>query len=46
MYGDFIIPHRIAIEEAQALGIGLVELGYLRPNYVTLGRTGSMPVPI
>ena len=37
MYGDFIIPHRIAIEEAQALGIEawVFELGYLRPNYVT-----------
>ena len=40
MYGDFIIPHRIAIEEAQALGIEawVFELGYLRPNYVTLER--------
>ena len=40
MYGDFIIPHRIAIEEAHALGIEawVFELGYLRPNYVTLER--------
>ena len=40
MYGDFIIPHRIAIEEAQALGVEawVFELGYLRPNYVTLER--------
>ena len=40
MYGDFIIPHRIAIEEARDLGIEawVFELGYLRPNYVTLER--------
>ncbi|BEV36769.1 capsular biosynthesis protein [Synechococcus sp. M16CYN] len=40
MYGDFIIPHRVAIEEAQTLGIEawVFELGYLRPNYVTLER--------
>ena len=40
MYGDFIIPHRIAIEEARALGVEawVFELGYLRPNYVTLER--------
>ena len=40
MYGDFIIPHRIAIEEAQKLGIEawVFELGYLRPNYVTLEK--------
>ena len=40
MYGDFIIPHRIAIEEAQSLGIEawVFELGYLRPNYITLER--------
>lgn len=40
MYGDFIIPHRIAIEEARDLGVEawVFELGYLRPNYVTLER--------
>ena len=40
MYGDFIIPHRIAIEEARNLGVEawVFELGYLRPNYVTLER--------
>lgn len=40
MYGDFIIPHRIAIEEAQAAGVEawVFELGYIRPNYVTLER--------
>lgn len=40
MYGDFIIPHRIAIQEAKEIGIEawVFELGYLRPNYVTLER--------
>ena len=40
MYGDFIIPHRIAIEEARRAGIEawVFELGYIRPNYVTLER--------
>ena len=40
MYGDFIIPHRIAVEEARNLGVEawVFELGYLRPNYVTLER--------
>jgi capsular polysaccharide export protein len=40
MYGDFIIPHRIAIEEARAAGVEawVFELGYVRPNYVTLER--------
>ena len=40
MYGDFIIPHRIAIEEAQRAGIEawVFELGYIRPNYVSLER--------
>lgn len=40
MYGDFIIPHRIAIEEAQQAGIEawVFELGYIRPNFVTLER--------
>ena len=40
MYGDFIIPHRIAIEEAHELGVEawVFELGYIRPNYVTLER--------
>ena len=40
MYGDFIIPHRIAIEEARNFGVEawVFELGYLRPNYVTLER--------
>jgi len=40
MYGDFIIPHRIAIEEANCVGVEawVFELGYVRPNYVTLER--------
>jgi len=40
MYGDFIIPHRIAIEEANRVGVEawVFELGYVRPNYVTLER--------
>jgi capsular polysaccharide export protein len=40
MYGDFIIPHRIAIEEAQRAGVEawVFELGYIRPNFVTLER--------
>lgn len=40
MYGDFIIPHRIAIEEAKRAGVEawVFELGYIRPNYVTLER--------
>ncbi len=40
MYGDFIIPHRIAIEVAKRAGIDafVFELGYLRPNYVSLER--------
>lgn len=40
MYGDFIIPHRIAIEEANRAGIEawVFELGYIRPNYITLER--------
>jgi len=43
MYGDFIIPHKIAIEVGEELreqGIAvetwIFELGYLRPNYITL----------
>ena len=43
MYGDFIIPHEIAIEVGEELreqGIAvetwIFELGYLRPNFVTL----------
>ncbi|MEB3352455.1 MAG: 1-acyl-sn-glycerol-3-phosphate acyltransferase [Cyanobacteriota bacterium] len=38
MYGDFIDPHRLAIEEARRAGIDaqVFELGYLRPNFVTL----------
>jgi capsular polysaccharide export protein len=40
MYGDFIIPHRVAIEEAQRIGIEawVFELGYIRPNYISLER--------
>lgn len=40
MYGDFIIPHRVAIDEARQLGVEawVFELGYIRPNYVTLER--------
>jgi len=40
MYGDFIIPHRVAIEEARRAGIEawVFELGYIRPNYVSLER--------
>jgi capsular polysaccharide export protein len=43
MYGNFIIPHKIAIEVGKELreqGIAvetwIFELGYLRPNFVTL----------
>ena len=43
MYGDFIDPHRIALdlcaelrEQGQAIDSYVFELGYLRPNYVTL----------
>ena len=43
MYGDFIWPHRIAIEltrernnKGHQLESWVFELGYLRPNYVTL----------
>ncbi|SBO44580.1 Capsule polysaccharide biosynthesis protein [Cyanobium sp. NIES-981] len=40
MYGDFIDPHRLAIEVAKEMGIDayVFELGYVRPNYVTLER--------
>lgn len=48
MYGDFIDPHRIAIElvrelnaqhpEAPRLDAWVFELGYVRPNHVTLER--------
>lgn len=40
MYGDFITPHKIAIEEAKKLGIEayVFELGYIRPGYVTLEK--------
>lgn len=40
MYGDFIIPHKIAIELAKELGIEawVFELGYIRPHHVTLER--------
>ena len=48
MYGDFIDPHRIAIELAQKLNRHLpanqqidswvFELGYIRPNYVSLEK--------
>lgn len=40
MYGDFLIPHRIAINIASQASANIetwvFELGYLRPNYVTL----------
>ncbi len=42
MYGDFIDPHRLAIELAQELrpkqkvDAWVFELGYIRPNYVSL----------
>ena len=43
MYGDFIDPHRIALdlcaelrEQGQTIDSYVFELGYLRPNYVTL----------
>ena len=43
MYGDFIDPHRIALDlcaelrgQGQAIDSYVFELGYLRPNYVTL----------
>ena len=40
MYGDFIDPHRLAIPVAHELGVDafVFELGYVRPNYVTLER--------
>jgi capsular polysaccharide export protein len=40
MYGDFSIPHKTAIELANQLGIEawVFELGYIRPNFVTLER--------
>ncbi len=48
MYGDFIDPHRIAIELVQELNrerpaaarieAWVFELGYVRPNYVSLER--------
>ncbi len=48
MYGDFIDPHRIAIEvvrehnarhpEGPRLDAWVFELGYVRPNHVTLER--------
>lgn len=47
MYGDFILPHKTAIQvarEYQSNGIDLeawvFELGYLRPNFVTLEQNG------
>ncbi|MBK17120.1 MAG: hypothetical protein CMK49_03785 [Prochlorococcus sp. SP3034] len=47
MYGDVIIPHQIAIETCIALrkkgyeiDTEIFELGYLRPNYVTLEKNG------
>jgi capsular polysaccharide export protein len=47
MYGDFILPHRIAIQIAKdcqnkgySLEAWVFELGYLRPNYVTLEQNG------
>ena len=42
MYGDFIDPHRLAIELAlelrpqQKVDAWVFELGYIRPNYVSL----------
>ena len=43
MYGDFIIPHLIAIQlckdlgqQGQSIETWVFELGYLRPNYATL----------
>ena len=41
MYGDFITPHRIAIDICEELGVEswVFELGYVRPNYVTLERS-------
>jgi capsular polysaccharide export protein len=40
MYGDFIDPHRMAIQVAKDMGVDayVFELGYVRPNYVTLER--------
>ena len=45
MYGDFIWPHKIAIDLGQELNAAgrsietwVFELGYLRPNYVTLEK--------
>jgi capsular polysaccharide export protein len=40
MYGDFPTPHQIAIELANELGVEawIFELGYIRPQHVTLER--------
>src|SRR6266446_114705 len=40
MYGDFPKPHKIAIELANELGVEawIFELGYIRPQHVTLER--------
>ena len=48
MYGDFIIPHSIAISLVKELRItrdldistGIFELGYLRPNFITYESHG------
>ncbi len=47
MYGNILIPHKIAIKTCKRLsseGINvsteIFELGYLRPNYITLEKNG------
>ena len=40
MYGNFILPHRIAIELGSKLrvDVNVFELGYVRPRYITLEK--------
>lgn len=43
MYGDYITLHRLAIAELRdqdPLSIGIFELGYARPHYITLETIG------
>ncbi|MEP1444056.1 MAG: capsular biosynthesis protein [Hyphomicrobiales bacterium] len=42
LLGDCRPYHRVAIEKAKALGVEvtIVELGYLRPNWLTIERSG------
>lgn len=43
MYGDYITLHRLALAEIQRhpqVSAGIFELGYARPNYITLETVG------